>query len=154
MWFLRRIKESYDYCVTIPDRLYPFSEEIQGERVRWQAAYDQALARIQEKYGYGRYGVALIAYRSIFHVIGASLFILFLTLITQELFDTNTALYVLFFLAIIALGYSEIIIQKRMLGQHLLHSLFDWFSWVLPMVVYLYIHVHGITFSHLLHVLF
>lgn len=149
-----KAKKAYSFFITLPDHLYPFSEEIEGERVRWQAAYDQALARIQEKYGYGRYGVALIAYRSIFHIIGASLFILFSTLITQELFDTNTALYVLFVLAVIALGYSEIIIQKRMLGQHFLHSLFDWFSWVLPMAIYLYVHVHGITFTHLLHLVF
>ena len=145
----KNIKKIYIFFVTIPDRFYPFSEEVQGERVRWQAAYDQALARIQQKYGYGRYGVRLIAYRGLFHVLGASLFILFSTLITQELFDTNTALYVLFFLAIVALGYQEIILQKKTYGQQLMHSLFDWFSWVLPMIVYVYVHSHGITLSKL-----
>jgi hypothetical protein len=141
------IRKAYNFCVTIPDRFYPFSEEIEGERVRWQAAYDQALAKFQEEYGYGRYGARLIAYRGLFHVIGASLFILFSALVTRELFDTDRALYVLFVFAVIALAYQEAFIQKRTHGQHFLHSIFDWFSWVIPMGIYIYVHTHGITLS-------
>ena len=150
----KRFQKTYNFFVTLPDRFYPFSEEIEGERVRWQAAYNQALAKVQKEYGYGRYGVKLIAYRSIFHVIGSSLFILFSALITQELFDTNTALYVVFFLAVIALAYSEIIMQKKLLGQHLMHSIFDLFSWIVPMGIYLYIHTHSLTFSKLFYYFF
>lgn len=145
----KTLSKIYHFVATIPDRVYPFSVEIEGERVRWQAAYDEALSTFQKEYGYGRYGVRLIAYRGIFHVIGSSLFILFATLVTQELFDTNTALYTLLIMAIIALGYQELVVQKRTLGQHFLHSVFDWFSWVIPMAIYVYVHSHGITLSHL-----
>jgi len=132
----------YNFCVVIPDHFYPFSEIVEGKRVRFKAAYDQALARIQEEYGYGHYGPRLIAYRSVFHVMGALILILFVSLISKDLFGSTTALYVMFLLASIALLFSEFYIQPRTLGQRRAHGFVDWLSWVVPIGVYLFIHVH------------
>ncbi len=132
----------YHFCVVFPDHFYPFSEIVEGKRVRFKAAYDQALARMQEDYGYGHYGPKLIAYRSLFHVLGSLLFISFATLISKDLFGSDTALYVLFVLASAFLLFSEFYVQPRTLGQRRGHSLFDWLSWVVPFGVYLFIHLH------------
>lgn len=148
--FVRYLQRTYNYCVTIPDRFYPFSEEIAGERVRWQAAYDKALERKQRLYGYGYYGPKLIAYRGLFHMIGAILFIFFSILITHDLFGNEGALYLLFAFAAAAILYQETYVQKRTHGQKLFHSFVDWFSWIIPMVVYLYAHTHDINLSVLL----
>lgn len=131
----------YNFCVTIPDRLYPFAEEIEGERVRFKRAYDSALARLQEERGFGAYGVKLIAYRGFFHVLGALLFILFATLVSRDLFGSDVALYVLFTLAALALLVQEFYVQPKTYGQMRLHGIFDMLSWVVPFAIYILVHV-------------
>jgi len=138
------VREVYGYFLTFPDKLYPFSEEIEGERVRWQQAYDQALAKVQEKHGYGHYGPALIFYRNVFHLIGAVLFVFFSALISHDLFGSEGALYLMFSFAAGGILYSELFVQPKLLGQKTFHAFIDWFSWVVPMVVYIYAHTHGI----------
>ncbi len=132
----------YHFCVCIPDYLYPFSEEIEGQKVRWKAAYDHALARMNGKYGYGRPGLKLTAYRSLFHILGSLLFILFATLVSRDLFGSEIALYVLLGIAAFALIYQELFLQPRTLGQSRVHGLVDLFFWVVPFGIYLFIHVH------------
>lgn len=145
-----RIRYVYNYCVTIPDRFYPFSEEVNGEKVRWRSAYDQALARIQQEYGYGHYGPMLVTYRGVFHVVGAILFILFSVLVSRELVGSDGALYLLFSFVAAGILYQEMYVQKHTHGQLLFHSFVDWFSWIIPMVIYLYAHTHNINLSELL----
>lgn len=130
----------YNFTVSIPDRLYPFSEEIEGRRVRWHQAYKRAVERMHETYGYGHYGPGLIAYRGVFHLIGALLFILFASLVSRELFGSDVALIVLFILATIALAVQELYIQPRTFGQMRAHAVVDWLSWVVPFGVYLFMH--------------
>ncbi|MDB5237203.1 MAG: hypothetical protein JWL88_305 [Parcubacteria group bacterium] len=129
----------YNFCVTIPDRLYPFSEIIEGKKVRWRAAYDQALGRMHEQYGFGHYGARLIAYRSFFHILGSLLFIVFATLVSQDLFGSQIAIYVLLGMAAFALIYQEFFLQPRTFGQMKLHSLVDVLSWIIPFAIYLYL---------------
>lgn len=142
-----RVWKVYNYCITIPDRFYPFSENIDGEKVRWQAAYNQALARIQDEYGYGHYGPLLITYRGLFHVAGAILFILFSVLISRDVFGSDGALYLLFFFLAAGILYSELYVQKHKMGQKVFHAFIDWFSWIVPMVIYMYAHTHNINLS-------
>lgn len=131
----------YNFCVTIPDRLYPFVEEIDGERVRFRRAYTQALARVQDARGYGAYGAKLITYRGLWHVIGSVLFIVFATLVSKDLFGSDVALYVLLALATLALIVQEFYVHPRTHGQMKLHSLIDVLSWVVPFGIYLFIHL-------------
>lgn len=132
----------YNFCVNIPNYLYPFSEIIEGKKVRWKAAYDQALDRMIETRGFGHYGAKLIAYRSLFHILGSLLFILFATLVSQELFGNQIALYVLFAMAAFALVYQEFFIQPRTFGQMRLHGIIDVLSWIAPFGIYLYLVLH------------
>lgn len=148
-----RVWRVYNYCVSIPDRLYPFSEEVDGQKVRWRSAYDQALARIQKEYGYGHYGPLLITYRSFFHIAGSVLFIFFSVLVSRDLVGSDGALYLLFAFVAAGIFYSELFIQPRTLGQKPFHAFIDWFSWIVPMVIYIYAHTHNINLSELLDVL-
>lgn len=130
----------YNFCVRIPDYLYPFSEMIEGKKVRWKAAYDQALARMNErKGGFGHYGAWLIAYRSVFHILGSFLFILFATLVSEDLFGSQVALYVLLGMAAFALVYQEFFLQPRTFGQLRLHGAIDVLSWIVPFGLYLFL---------------
>lgn len=132
----------YNFCVTIPDYLYPFSEVIEGKKVRWKSAYDHALSRMNErKGGFGHYGAALIMYRSVFHILGSLLFILFATLVSQQLFGSEIALYVLLGMAAFALVYQEFFLQPRTFGQMKIHSLIDLLSWIVPFALFVYIHL-------------
>ncbi len=131
----------YNFCITIPDRLYPFVEEVEGERVRWRQAYNQALERIQADRGYGHYGFLLITYRGVCHVVGAVLFILFSVLVSHDLFGSDVAMYVLIVTAACAIAYQEFYIQPRTHGQMKVHSLIDVMSWIIPFGVYLFIHI-------------
>lgn len=137
-----RIVRWYHFVVTIPDRIYPFAEEIEGQRVRFRRAYDQALARIQTERGYGTYGAWLITYRGICHIVGAVLFIVVSTFISNELFGSDVALYVLLVLASFALVFQEFVLQPRTFGQMKMHSVVDLMSWVVPFGVYVFIHLH------------
>ena len=132
----------YNFCVCIPDYLYPFAVEIEGERVRWKRAYDHALAELQQNRGFGAYGAKLIAYRSIFHLLGSLLFILFATLVSQNLFGSDVALYVLFSLAAFALAFQEFYVQPKTFGEMRLHGIIDLLVWTVPFAVYLYLYLH------------
>lgn len=141
MKFGSRVIHIYNFCVTIPDRLYPFVEEIEGERVRFKRAYDSALARLQGERGWGAYGVRFIAYRGVFHILGSLLFILFATLVSRDLFGGDAALYVLFALAALALFVQEFYVQPKTYGQMRAHGVVDVMSWVVPFMVYTLVHV-------------
>jgi hypothetical protein len=140
---VRRICLSfYNFCVAIPDYLYPFVEEIEGERVRWRAAYRQALSRVQENKGYGHYGAFLVTYRGLCHLVGATLFIGFAALVSRDLFGSDIALYTLLIMATLALAFQEFYLQPRTFGQMKLHSLVDLMSWIVPFGVFVFIHLH------------
>lgn len=142
MGIKKKLLGAYDFMVTFPDRIYPFSVEIEGQRVRFRRAYNAVLARIQEERGYGTYGAWLITYRSLCHVVGAILFIGFSTLISKQLFGSDVALYVLLIMASFALAAQEFLLQPRTHGQMKLHSVVDLMSWVIPFGVYTYMHLH------------
>lgn len=132
----------YQFIVTIPDRIYPFAEEIEGQKVRFRRAYDSALARIQAERGYGSYGAWLITYRGACHVVGALLFIGVSTLVSQQLFGSDVAFYVLLILASFALVFQEFVLQPKSHGQMKLHSVVDLMSWVVPFGVYVFMHLN------------
>ncbi len=137
-----RMIRFYHFVVTIPDRIYPFAEEIEGQRVRFRRAYDQALARIQAERGYGSYGAWLITYRGLCHVVGAILFIGVSTIVSKHLFGSDVALYVLLILASFALVFQEFVIQPKTFGQMKMHSMVDLMSWVVPFGVYVFMHLN------------
>lgn len=128
----------YSFWITLPNRFYPFSCLVEGKRVRGRAAYDAVLKRIQEARGEGSYSYALIAYRQVFHVLGAILFISLSALISHRLFGGEVALYVLLAAAALMITVQEFYLHPRYYHQHLPKSVSDWLAWVVPMGTYLF----------------
>lgn len=130
----------YSFFITLPERLYPFSCIVEGKRVRFRRAYQEILREVRERLGDGHYGARLFAYREVFHVMGAFLFILFAGLVSKELFGSDIALYVLLGAAFLAITFQEFYLQPRTLGQLRTKSVTDWLSWVVPFSAFLFMH--------------
>lgn len=124
--------------MTLPDRFYPFANEVNGRRIRGIRSYKKAVACALQKNGVGRLGYKLMVYRQIFHFIGSILFIIFATLVSKEIFGSEVSLYFLLVTAIVALTYQEFYVHPRRYGQRIRKSLLDWFFWVIPMLVYIF----------------
>lgn len=136
------IKKTYFYFITLPDRLYPFRNDIGGHWVRGRRSYEQAVNRALKRYGIGRLSYQLLLYRGLFHFVGSILFILFATFLSQRLLGSETALYVLFCAAIAALSFQEFYMHPRQYGQRIQKGITDWLTWVLPMLAYIFLYIH------------
>jgi hypothetical protein len=132
-------QNTYGYIVTLPDRFYPFRNEIGGRWVRGRRSYEQAVARSLKRYGRGRIGFKLVLYRQVFHFIGSVIFLALAAALSKDIFGTDTALYVLLVAAILALTYQEFYVHPRKYGQHTPKGLADWFTWVMPMLLYVFL---------------
>lgn len=137
----KRQRDPYHFCVTFPERVFPFASYIDGQKVRWSRSYEHKLAEIQQTLGEGRYGLRLGAYREAFHIIGAGLVILTATLISHTLWGNDVALPVLFIVAMIVITFQEFYIQPRTYKQRLGKGVLDWISWVVPLSLYLFIYI-------------
>lgn len=133
--------DPYHFCVTFPERFYPFATIIEGKKVRWRRSYEQRLQEIQATLGEGRYGLKLSTYREVFHVLGAGLFIATATVISHTLWGSDVALPVLFGTAMLAITFQEFYLQPRTYKQRFGKSVVDWFSWVLPLSIYLFVYI-------------
>ncbi len=133
-----RVAHTYDFLVSLPDRLYPFRSEVEGQLVRGRRSYEQACARALEVYGEGKLSYTLFLYREICHFIGSVIFIILATVISHRLFGSNTALYVLLASAIMALSYQEFYLHPRRYGQRMPKGISDWLAWVAPMAAYFF----------------
>ncbi len=131
----------YSFVVTIPDRIYPFASYIDGEKVRWRRSYEYTLAQIQERFGVGRYGMRLGAYREICHIAGSAFFILSATFISKTVFGDETALPALFIFAMIVITWQEFVLQPRTNNQHLVKGIADWMSWAVPIGAYVLLYM-------------
>lgn len=132
------LKSVYLSIVALPDRFYPFATKIEGHLVRGRQSYEQAVARAFKQYGTGHFGYRLLMYREVFHFFGAVFFITSAALFSQVFFGSHTALYVLLFAAIAALTYQEFYVHPRKYGQLFKKGVTDWFTWVMPMVLFLF----------------
>ena len=130
-------KKNYLFIKTIPDRLYPFKCEIEGKFVRGLDAYTYALNQAFIKYGPNHLGYKLMLYRSVFHLMGAVVFIILAAIISQRLFGSDTALYILMGMAIVALFAQEFYYHPKFYGQLRTKGITDRLTWVIPMMLYL-----------------
>lgn len=134
----------YETLVEIPDFLYPFSYKARGKRIRGLRSYNHELHLALKKYGKGHFGYKLIAYRETFHFIGSVLFIVFSAVLSERLFGSEVALYVLLVSAIIAVTYQEFYVHPKKYGQLLKKGFIDWFAWVLPIGIFLFTHTQAL----------
>ncbi len=132
----------YPYILTIPDRLYPFKTEIKGKWVRGKRSYDLALAKARRKLGPGHFGYKVLAYRQVCHLLGALALIVVTTLLTQEVFGSEKALYGLLALAVMGVTFQEFYLHPKYYGQLWRKSVADWFVWVAPIALFVFLHLH------------
>lgn len=125
--------------MTLPDRLYPFSCEIEGTLVRGRRSYEQAVERALETYGLNRLGYKLTLYREFFHFLGSVIFIIVATLLSKIFFGSDTALYVLLGAAVTALFFQEFYLHPKLYGQHFKKGATDLFVWLAPMASYFFL---------------
>ena len=135
----RRKSGIYHFFIVLPDRLYPFRCEIEGQMVRGMRSYNRAVAKAERRLGRGHFGLWLNCYRSIFHVIGAVLIILLSTLLTQHFFGSTQALYTMLAVATFLISFQEFYYHRREYQQVFKKSVVDWLSWVVPIGVYLFL---------------
>ncbi len=130
----------YHFVVTFPERVYPFATVIEGQKVRWRRSYDERLTEIQKQLGVGRYGLKLGAYREIMHILGAGVLIVLATTISQYFWGSDAAIPIMFVVAMLVITYQEFVLQPRTYKQHLSKGIVDWFSWNLPLAIYILLH--------------
>lgn len=131
------LRNFYLFIHTIPDRLYPFSCDIEGKFVRGRESYKRALEESFAKYGPNHFGFKLTFYRGTFHLLGSIVFIVLATFISQRLFGSEIALYILMSMMIIGIFIQEFYWQPKQLGQLRYKGVVDWLTWAMPILLYL-----------------
>lgn len=129
----------YPFLVSIPDRLYPFRTNVEGEWVRGKRSYDAALRRVRRKLGPGHFGYKVLAYRQACHLLGAILLIIISSIIAKELFGSEAALDVVLVLAVLAISFQEFYLHPKYYGQLWRKSVADWAVWVTPIALFLFL---------------
>lgn len=127
----------HSWLESLPESLYPFANQIEGKFVRGRQSYEIVLKSAIEKYGPYKMGYKLLVYRGGCHFLGSVIFIALATFISQQLFNAEIALYILFLTAVTVLFIQEFYWHPKQYGQSYTKSVADWFTWVLPMTIYL-----------------
>jgi hypothetical protein len=116
--------------------MYPFKNEIEGRFVRGRASYTKALNEAFLRYGPNHYGYKLIIYRGTCHLVASLLFIIMATFLSQRLFGSEIALYIMMGTMILGILFQEFYWQPRTLGQLRHKGIVDCLSWAVPMWIY------------------
>lgn len=132
----------YRSLVMLPDWLYPFKTEIEGQWVRGIRSYNATLAHYQKVNGSGHYGFKLNAYRQVFHLAGSILFLLIAAELSQSLFGNANALSAFLAAAVLLISFQEFYLHRRMYQQLWRKGIVDWLAWVVPMGIYFFIHFY------------
>lgn len=128
----------YHALVVLPDRLFPFKTEIEGQWVRGVRSYNARLAYYQSKYGVGRYGFKLEAYRQLFHLAGSILFLIATASVSKLFFGDEGGMLAFLGAAIALVSFQEFYLHRRMYQQLWRKSVIDWLAWCVPFVVYFF----------------
>lgn len=132
----------YHSLVLIPDRLYPFKSEVEGQWVRGIRSYNATFDRYQRMYGVGHYGFKLNVYRQIFHLLGSLLFLLLAAYLSQKYLGGNDAMYAFLTCAVLLISFQEFYLHRRMYQQLWRKGFVDWLAWCIPMGIYFFTHFH------------
>jgi hypothetical protein len=138
----KRAKHSglYHSLVMIPDRLYPFKTQVEGQWVRGIRSYNATLARYERKHGVGHYGAKLITYRQVFHLVGSVLFLIIAAYASQAFFGNAGALPAFLIVAVFLISFQEFYVHRRMYQQLWRKGVIDWLAWCVPLGIYFFTH--------------
>jgi len=126
----------HHWLETIPDKLYPFKQEIEGKWVRGIRAYQKVLDDGIKVYGPGQTSYRIMIYRGTWHLVGSIIFLIGVTLLANDLFGSEVALYALMGAAIVALCLQEFLLHPKRYGQSTRKGIIDIVTWVTPMLIY------------------
>ncbi len=128
----------YRALVTLPDRLYPFKTEVNGQWVRGIRAYKAVDAYYERTYGKGHYGVKLDAYRQVFHLAGSILYLILAAYISHSLLKNDEAIYAFLISAVALITFQEFYLHRRMYQQLWRKGVVDWLAWCAPIGAYVF----------------
>ena len=137
----KEYKGLYHALAMLPDRLYPFKTEVEGQWVRGIRSYNATLAKYQAMYGAGHYGYKLGTYRQLFHLIGSILFLAIAAYLSNAFFSSTKAIYVFLAIAVLLVSFQEFYLHRRMYEQLWRKGFLDWLAWCVPMGIYLFNHL-------------
>jgi len=125
-----------DWFVALPEKLYPFKQEIEGTWVRGIRAYEKAHGKRITIGGTGETSYRVMIYRGTWHLFGSVVLLISLTIIANLLFGSEVALYILMAMSIAALCLQEFVLHSRRYGQTTKKGIFDILTWAAPMLAY------------------
>lgn len=131
----------YNALVVLPDVLYPFKTQVQGQWVRGVRSYNATLARYERKYGMGHYGFKLEVYRQLFHLFGSIIFLVAAAYVSQAFFGKTEAIYAFLISAVFLISFQEFYLHRRMYQQLWKKSIIDWLAWCVPIGVYFWAYL-------------
>lgn len=138
MW--SNLKKFYDYLITFPERLYPFTVTTAGgKKLTGELAYAHVAAENKKKFddAYSLQAPKLLLWRQLFHVL-SSIFVVFIAhlMIKHMSFFNGFALLVLF---IILVAVQEFYLQPHYYDQKRQKGVIDFTVWMLPILLYIII---------------
>lgn len=129
----------YHFFIVLPNRLYPFANEVQGQWVRGVRSADMELRRAARRYGPGAYGYKFATYRQLFHLVGSLAVIYGAALLASYFFDSEVVLSIVLGIVTLLITYQEFFYQRHHYRQHWQKAVADWITWCAPIGVYLFL---------------
>ena len=126
----------YSLIETLPDSLYPFQQEIEGQLVRGRDAYQNVIDSGIALYGENYTSLPIIIYRGVWHVLGSIVILVFLLHFGRRLFPTNLLLYSFVLALLIGLILQELVFHPSKYDQPIIKGVFDLLTWLAPVIIY------------------
>ncbi len=138
MW--TKLKKFYDYLITVPERLYPFTETTEsGKVLTGEQAYQYVAEKNKNKFddAYSLQSPKLLLWRQVFHFVPSVV----LVLIAHGMFRTMSFFNGFSFLVfvVVLLYIQEFYLHPHYYGQKFQKGMIDFAVWMLPIVVYILI---------------
>jgi len=131
-------KKFYDYLITFPERLYPFSEIGNNkEKITGDKAYKFLAEKNKRLYNdaYSLQSPKLLLWRQVFHIVGSTIFVLIADQMFRHLSFFNGFAFLV--LVSVSLAVQEFYLQSKYYDQNLQKSVIDFTTWMLPILLYI-----------------
>lgn len=136
MWVI--LKKFYDYLITFPERLYPFTEVTAGgKKLTGEKAYEYLALKNKEKFddAYSLQSPKLLIWREFFHLSGSIFCVLIAHLMFRHMSFFNGFAFLGFVIFCIAL--QEFYLHPHYYGQKFQKGIIDFTVWMVPIFLYI-----------------
>ncbi len=138
MW--SNLKKFYDYLITFPERLYPFTVTTAGgKKLTGELAYAHVVAENKKKFddAYSLQSPKLLLWRELFHFCASLFFVFIAHLMFRYVSFFNG--FALFVLVIVLVAVQEFYLHPHYYGQKPQKGIIDFTVWMLPILLYILI---------------